>query len=714
MASLPTSVRGAVTDHYGSGNTDLYSGLMFDALEQVPELQPGYQSILAYAQMAKDPTLAAVLSSYQLQIRRASWAIDGTGCRPEVTQQVADDLGLPIVGADRPTAARIRGVSWWEHLRAVLQMLVYGHYGFELQAEVVDGKARLVGLWDRAPWTVDLIHADPKTGELLGISQESARTNGKPQITADRLAWYAHERVGANWAGTSLLRPGYGVHIFKREVLRHTAIAHRRFSMGVPVVEWAQGMTQLSPEQITAAQKVASAARVGETAGASLPPGATLKLVGLSGGVPDNIAFLKWLDTQLSRFALMPHIELGQNTGGGSRALGTAFIDSWTLSLGSIGSTIADQATRQICARIVEWNWGLDEPVPAIRVNGIGEQREVTAEALQLLMSSGALDADPALKAWIRREWRLPEVDPDFEPATTATKGAPGQPGEDDPPPADDKPVTDGAEPEGDWGLFGTAKVKASQPTLFDDVLAASGGDVAERLQAEWEDAKARLLKRWPKLAAPMVTELAKQAEAAVRAGDLSALGQLQASAGVLAALAAPLAESGSKLAQRAAEGVVAEAAAVEVRITAPERAGAETVLQHADVVSRLIAGAYASGAAKTGLQLAGADPREVRNAVAEHLKELGQAERGLVGENVGALLSAAQFAGRLAVLEAHPAKQYVAVESLDKSVCQPCAETANKTYKTLRLALVDYPGSGRMRRCEGRARCRGHIRPLW
>lgn len=462
--SIPTRVVGAVEDEYGSW--------LADALENVPALQ--YPLCLReYAIMAKDPTLSAVISSYTLQIRRASWAVDGTGCRPEVVQQVADDLGLPVLGQDKPGAARVRGVSWWEHLRAALLCLTYGHYGFELQADLVDGEARLVGLWDRAPWTVNEIHVDPKTGVFRGVTQDGIGPKDIPQIKADRMVWYTHDQVGANHAGNSLLRPGYGVHLIKREVLRYTATAHRRFSMGVPTVVWAPGSNP-TPQQVTQAQQAASAARVGETAGLSLPPGASLQLVGLSGGVPDNMALLRWLDTQLSRFTLMPHIELGQNQAGGSRALGESFIDSWTLALGSIGSTLADQATRQIAARLVEWNYGTDEPVPSIRVNGIGEQREVTTEALQTLLAAGALDADPALKAWVRREWRLPEQDGDAvpvvapgadlnkdEPATAATTGA-------------DSDLQSGVaarQADLDWGLFGGTQ-PAEQPgqlDLFDD-----------------------------------------------------------------------------------------------------------------------------------------------------------------------------------------------------------------------------------------------------
>jgi hypothetical protein len=274
---------------------------------------------------------------------------------------------------------------------------------------------------------------------------------------------------------------------------------------------------------------------------------------------------------------------------------------------------------------------------------------------------------------------------------------------------SDDTPIDVGADLFGRW-------LDDEQHGATEDgpVQAAAADPVAVDLQQRWEQAKAVLLKRWPKTAAPMVNELADQAEAAVAVGDLAALGGLEVSAGVLTALTAPLTDSGSKLARQAAGGVVAEAAGAGVSIGSPVGPGAERVRQHASAVARLIAAGYASGAAKVGLQLAGADPREVRDAVAEHLTELGTSENGLVGENIGSLLSAAQFAGRLAVLEQHPAAQYESVESLDKSVCKPCAETSGRVYKTLKQALADYPGSGQMRRCEGRSRCRGFVRPRW
>lgn len=686
--ALPTSVRGTVDD-------TTYSAWLGEALENVPILTYPL-NIPEYAIMRRDPTVAAILAGWNLQIRRASWALDGTGCRPAVVRRIADDLGLPILGADEPGPARVRGVSWQEHLRTALLTLVYGHFGCELQAEVVDGAARLIGLWERAPWTVNEIHVDPKSGRFLGITQSGIASNRKaPQISADRMVWYVREREGANWSGTSLLRPIYGVHLAKREALRVASTAHRRFGMGVPTVEWAPGVNP-TPAQHAEAQRAASAARAGDQSGMALPPGATLRLVGHSGGnAVDSIELLKWLDSQMSRMALMPFLELGQNGAGGSRALGETFVDSWTLALAAEAENLADQATRQIVARLVEWNEGPGEPVPAIRVSGIGSRREVTAESLHQLLQAGALSSDPALEAWVRREYRLPERE-------TA------------PPPA---PVTPPPAPVAASRPRARKRKTPTQPALF-----AAAGDEPEpatdfaALQAQWETAKADLLAQWPSAAQPMVDDLTAQVQAAVESDDLGALGTLAVSAAVVAALSALIGDAGVGLAVQAAAGVVAEALAQGVDITAPDGPGEDRSRAAAEALAGVIAAGYATGAARAALQVAGpdVDPAAVADAVRTHLAELGTSGNGWVADNIGGALTAAQNAGRLAVMEAAPPARYQAREdNEDGNRCQPCSRVHLSVYDTLAEALAAYPAGG-YHACQGGLRCRGGISPIW
>jgi hypothetical protein len=689
--TAPTAVQGYV-DPYALGNNS-YASLYTDLLEHVPDLTFPL-SIPVYAKMRRDPKLSSIIAGWTLNLRRAQWQLDPAGCRPEVVQQVADDTGLAIKGKDEPGAARLRGVSWGDHLNAALRMVPFGFSAFEIEADTSSGSAKLAGLWERPQWTISHIHSDGKTGLLTGATQDGAAKPDMPPMPAKNLVWYVREREGSNWAGTSLLRASYASWLIKEEVRRHYGAANVRWAMGVPVMEALPG-TNPTPAQMSEAMQMAAAARGGIQAGAASPPGFAMKILGISGSLPNSQEFLRWLDQQCTASALMGAFDLGE-TPNGSRALGSVFVDALHLALESEAELVADIATRQIAARIVDWNHGEDEPVPRVVVSGVGSRREVTAESLQLLLSSGALAADPGLEDWVRREYRLPEREDAPEPKVTA----PGV----DLPAGQDAPtqVAAAARPRG------RRKRSPAQPSLFGD----DDADAA-RIQQQWDAAKARLLKRWPKLAGPMVGELADQAESAVRAGDLALLGELQVSAGVIAALAVPLRKSGTDLANDAAAGVVAEAAAQHVSITSPDAPGRDRVEQHADAIARIIANGYASGAAKTALQLSGVEPAEVKAAVAAQLADLGTSENGLVGENIGALLSAAQHAGRLAVLEQQPGNAVEAVEANDQHRCEPCSRAAGHQYPDLQSALKDYPVAGN-KACLGGSRCRGHLRMIW
>ena len=703
----PTSLRGYV-DPYALGN-DSYASLYLDVLEHIPDLTFPL-SVPVYAKMRRDPKLSSIIQGWTLNLLRAQWQLDPAGCRPEVVQLVADGLGLAVKGTDRQGAARLRGVSWGDHLRAALRMVPFGFSAFELEADTKTdlSKAQLSGLWERPQWTISHIHTDGKTGLLTGATQDQGARVDEPQIPAKNLVWYAREREGSNWAGTSLLRASYASWLIKEEVRRAFAIANVRWSAGVPVLEAVAG-TNPTQGQMAEAAQVAQAARAGISAGAATPPGFVMKILGITGSLPPTQEFLRYLDQQCSASALMGAFDLGE-TPNGSRALGTVFVDALHLALESEAEFVADVATRQIAAPLVDWNYGANEPVPRIVVSGVGSRREVTAESLQLLLSSGALAADPGLEAWIRREWRLPEREGMALPAVTA-------PGVDLPVSASARkngPKSPPVAPRPPAGNPKSARAKTRQLDLFNAADEPAPEPDYEKIQQQWETAKAALLKKWPKTAKPMVDELADQAEQAAADGDVARLGELRVSAGVIAALSLSISGKGSALAKRAAAGVVEEAANQGVDVDLPDEPGADRVRATADAIAGVIASGYASGAARAALQIAGADASTVRDAVESHLGELGASATGLVGDNAGALLSASQYAGRLAVLESNPADSYEASERNEKNRCDPCSTVNGKSYGSLEEALADYPMSGTYHACEGRSRCRGFIRPVW
>lgn len=706
--SPPLSMRGYVDD------STAYGSLLADFSDTIGDcLFPA--STETYRQMRRHSQLAAVEKAYSLSIRRATWSLNPAGCRPEVVQLVADDLGLPVAGKDEPGAARTRGVSWPDHLRLALLSLTYGFSAFEMLAEVRDGNARLVELSERLPATVNEFHTD-RVGRLTGISQDvlvGAKSTGAPQIKADRLVLYSREREGAAYWGNSILRPAFPAWFLSREMIKVHATANRRFGMGVPTVEWGAG-TNPTPAQITQAQQAASAARVGEESGASFPPGSRLALVGQSGGTPDTLAFLRYLDHVMASQALAGFIDLG-TTQTGSRALAGEFIDLFQLAITSEALAIADVATRQVAARIVEWNFG-DEPVPAVQVSDIGAQHDVTAESLQALLASGALSADPGLEAHIRRMYRLPERETPAVPVTApgvdlpkdTASGAPGLAADDSGAvvasaatedvqrPASRRKPSPRRQPSGQLALNVAAAVDN-----------AGQDDHADAIQTAWTSAVATLLAQWPALSLPLVDALTAQAVAAVTSGDVAALGSLAAPADVVAALT----ESMTALAVDSAAQVVAEAAAQGVSIATVEP-DASQLAGLATVAASLIASGYATAAARKALQVG---PDGVEDAVRTALEEMSAAGSGWVADNVGAALSQAQNAGRAAVFAAHPPRALKASEVNDRSRCVTCAQVDQREYGSLDEAFADYgpTGSG-YARCLGGSRCRGHLIAVW
>ncbi|MEV5211344.1 DUF935 family protein [Micromonospora sp. NPDC053740] len=670
--ALPTRLHGSVSD----GTYDAWLG---EALEQVPALVYPL-SVETYAQMRRDPQLAAILAGYTLQIRRASWSVNPAGCRPEVAQLVADDLGLPVTGDDTPRAARVRGVSWAEHLRAALACLTYGHSGFEILAEMRAGLARLSMLAERPAHTITAIYADQRSGAFQGVTQDIPGRLDVPQIKADRMVWYCHEREGNSWQGTSLLRPAYGPWLLKRELQRVLATSSRRFGMGVPTVKALPG-TSPTDGQMTAALGLATSARVGDQGGAAVPPGFTFELVGMTGSTPDTLAFIRYLDQQMSRMSLMSHLDLGTSESG-SRALAESFVDVLMMSIQSVAETVADTITRQAAARLVGWNFGDDEPVPAVTVSGIGDRREITAQSLDLLLRSGALSADPALEAHIRREWRLPERQATPEPVP--------------------RPVAAGARRP-----RAVAAAAPVEPANYQD-LADQHAQAVTDLSAVWEQESP-----------PLVDALTEATAAEVSAGMLVGFGSLAVPPVVTAGLTAALIATLSAGAALAAAGAAAELAALGiVASTALGDDHTTRIEQIAEATVGLIVAGYASGAGRVAMAQTGPDTpaSTVGQAVRDHLIDLSTAKgSGLVAGNLAAAVTSAQAEARRAVLEQAPAgTRFVANEVLDDgNRCGPCGDVTGTEYDSLTAALVDYPTGLRFKDCAGGHRCRGLIAPL-
>lgn len=392
-------------------------------LERTPELiWPA--NIEVYDQMRRtDAQVGSVLRAVTLPIRRTRWSIDPNGARDEVVDLVSQDLGLPVTGADPAPLPRSRDrFSWVEHLRLALLMLTFGHSPFE-QIYRIDpaGRARLRKLGWRPPRTISKVDV-AADGGLVALEQYSTAAGVNARMGVDRLVVYVNEREGGNWLGQSLLRPAYKFWLLKDRMLRVQAQSVDRNGMGLPVYIAAPVPPELadadqvkrSNDDIAAGLAIAKSVRSGENAGAALPNGADLKLLGVEGKLPDADPVIRYYDEQIARAVLAHFLNLGTQTG--SWALGSTFADFFVLSLQTTAMQIADTATQHVVEDLVDVNWGLDEPAPRIVFEEIGSQSPATSEAITALVQCGALVADAALDRYLRQKYALPEREGELSP----------------------------------------------------------------------------------------------------------------------------------------------------------------------------------------------------------------------------------------------------------------------------------------------------------
>jgi hypothetical protein len=422
--SEPTAMRGYVDDS-AVLTLDGYSTGVDYLLEHIPALVHP-ESVRVFSQMRTDPMIAGILKAYAGPINRAHWSIDPAGCRDEVVEKIADDLGLPIKGwsdepnedepdakVQAPTGARRRKFTWARHLRLVGMYRVFGHMFFEQNwTETAGG--------DGLRWSLDMVQERmPQTvaglklntnGTLNAVAQGSIV--GKDTIlltTADhRLVHYVREREGSNYFGQSLIRPCYAPWLIKTQVMRVWPTSNRRNGMGIWQVT---APPDAQPQQILEAQRLASSTRASEGAGLGLPAGFTAELKGMTGTLPDHAELANFCNQEMARNTLTMLLTMA-GAERGNRSLGETVMDLLIMAQQDDAEFIAGEATDQLVIPLVDANWGESEPAPRIDVGQVGADVETTAQDIYWLTAYAGLKPDRPAREWIRQQRGMPPEDP--------------------------------------------------------------------------------------------------------------------------------------------------------------------------------------------------------------------------------------------------------------------------------------------------------------
>jgi hypothetical protein len=384
--------------------------------EDVPELQWPH-SIAVYDQMRSDSQVRSTMRAVTLPILQTRWRLDPNGASDEVVTHVSQNLGLPIVGSSDAAVRMPRERERFQfrrHLAEALLATRYGHMPFEQVYRWDEGAGRyfLRKLAPRWPRTLSRFNV-ASDGGLDSIEQRRLPSqDGRAPLDdivlpINRLVVYVHEKEGGSWIGQSILRPAYVHWVLKRQAMRAWAVRDDRNSMGVPVYYAGPGETSLKT-----GLAIARSHRSGETSGAAAPNGASFRLQGVEGQLPDVEKQVRYHDESIARAVLAHVLNLGQASGTGSYALGTSFLDLFMMSLQALAQDFADVATQHVVEDLVDVNFGTTEQAPRVVFDPIGQNPSSIVQAVQQLIAAGAIFPDPDLDAFVRQVVGLPPKAP--------------------------------------------------------------------------------------------------------------------------------------------------------------------------------------------------------------------------------------------------------------------------------------------------------------
>lgn len=234
------------------------------------------------------------------------------------------------------------------------------------------------------------------------------------------------------------------------------------------------------------------------------------------------------------------------------------------------------------------------------------------------------------------------------------------------------------------------------------DVEQRSGVDFTAE-QEQWNSALDDLLTEWSDISQTQRDELSAQITDAVDSNP-DALGSLQVNSAV-AALA--LLASMKLVAAAAAKAQVAAGKKQGVTLALPDITD-DDVQDVAEAVSAAMAAGTAAEAGRAAAQALGrGDGKLISSDTLTHLA--GLSDRYL-RDQLGGALSAAQHAGRIAVLDGWDGHvDLYASELNDANVCENCLEIDGTKFADRADAEAAY-GAGKFRDCLGGARCRGQL----
>lgn len=208
--------------------------------EFIPELR-GKNAIRKYREMRdNDSTIGAVMYAAEQVLRDVKLKVEPANDTEEAKRE-ADFVESIFKDMDH---------SLDDHIAESLSSLSYGFAWFEVvykrrvgptqrspkkNSKYTDGRLGVRKIACRAPWTVSRFDVDTKTGEVLGLYQDTGYALSHHYIPANKSLYYRTTSLNGDPSGRSILRNAYTSYQYLNNLQSIEAIAVERELAGIPV-----------------------------------------------------------------------------------------------------------------------------------------------------------------------------------------------------------------------------------------------------------------------------------------------------------------------------------------------------------------------------------------------------------------------------------------------------------------------------------------------
>ncbi len=392
---LGKDAKPSANSEQGASGTSVFAGLLYEN-EYNSDLQ-GDKGLKIYDKMRRsDGQVKAGLLACKLPLLVAHWDMQPAS-RDPIDVEIANAVGDNLFGD--------MTITWDDFLRQSMLMLDFGHMVFEKVWELRGGRYAWKKLAPRLPTSIMEWHlTDDEDLDYIKQAVNKGNTFIFPEIKADKLLVFTHEKEGADYRGMSLLRAAYKHWYYKNNLYAIDGIAAERHGVGFARFYFEDNATKEQKDYI---DKIGQRLHSHERAYAALPKSVQFDLLGVQGQLHDIKGSIEHHDLQIVRSILAQFMNLGAKATG-SFALSNDQSRFFLMALQAVGKNIEETINRQAIKQCVDYNWNVSK-YPRLRVSGL-DNPDITAyaQAISSLATAGLITKTPDLENELLRMLKLP------------------------------------------------------------------------------------------------------------------------------------------------------------------------------------------------------------------------------------------------------------------------------------------------------------------